>query len=375
MRFKQVRILLPALFGVAVAMAVYAQTPTRLVGSVAAISGHSITIQPDKGAPSTLTVSDTARILRTQPGMKTLAGATAIPLTDLAVGDRVLAIVNGGTATTVIAMKQADIAKEQSAAAADWQRRGAGGVVKAVDTSAGTVTIAAGARTFTIRTTPKTIVRRYSPDSAQFADSKPSTLQEIHAGDQLRVLGDRSADGAEITAEEIVAGTFRNIAGIVLSTNPAGNSMTVRDLATKKPVVLHITAESQLHKLPPATAQAIALRLKKPSGAGGGEQHGQPPGQPANGQIGKGGGPSNGDLSQIIGRAPAVTLSDLHKGDAVMIVATQGTPDSATAVTLVSGVEPILRSPSGSQNMFSASWNLSGGGGGASAGGGEGTPQ
>ncbi len=375
MRYKQSRMLLSAFLCVALAVAAYAQAPTRVVGSVTAISGRTLTIQPDKGAASTFTVSDTARILRTQPGMKTLAGATAIPLTDLAVGDRVLAIVNGGNATTVIAMKQADIAKEHSAAAADWQRRGAGGLVKAVDTGAGTVTIASGARTLTIQTMPKTIIRRYSPDSAQFADSKPSTLQEIRPGDQLRVLGDRSADGSKITAEEIVAGTFRNIAGIVLSINAPENSMTVRDLATKKPVIIHVTAESQLHELSPATAQAIALGLKKPSGAGGGEQHGQQPEQHAGGQTGRGGGQSSADLSQIIGRAPVIALADLHKGDAVMIVATQGTPESATAVTLVAGVEPILRSHSGSQNMFSASWNLSGGGGGAASAGGGGGPQ
>ena len=44
-----------------------------------------------------------------------------------------------------------------------------------------------------------------------------------------------------------------------------------------------------------------------------------------------------------------------------MVVATQGTPDAATAVTLLAGVEPILTA-SATQNMFSASWNLGGGG-------------
>jgi hypothetical protein len=46
-----------------------------------------------------------------------------------------------------------------------------------------------------------------------------------------------------------------------------------------------------------------------------------------------------------------------------MIVATQGTSNAATAVTMLAGVEPILSaSPSASQNVFSASWNLGGGG-------------
>ena len=59
---------------------------------------------------------------------------------------------------------------------------------------------------------------------------------------------------------------------------------------------------------------------------------------------------------------PQATLADLKKGDAVMIVATQGTEAGVTAITLLSGVEPILTaSPSASQAMFMAGWNLGGG--------------
>ena len=38
---------------------------------------------------------------------------------------------------------------------------------------------------------------------------RPST--QIQPGDQLRARGEKSADGTEITAEEVVSGTFRNI--------------------------------------------------------------------------------------------------------------------------------------------------------------------
>jgi hypothetical protein len=50
------------------------------------------------------------------------------------------------------------------------------------------------------------------------------------------------------------------------------------------------------------------------------------------------------DFPQMLSRMPTVALTDLHKGDAVMIVTTQGTPTGgAAAITLLSGVEPILR--------------------------------
>jgi len=357
-----------------------AQAPTRVVGSVTAINGQSLTIKPDTGAPMTFTVSDGARILETQPGAKTLAGATPIPLSGVSVGDRILAVLHpsstgaGMTATTLVAMKAAAVAQRQEAEEAAW-RHSVGGLVKAVDTATGTITIASGPRTITIHTTPQTTFRRYSPDSIKFSDAQPSTLAQIHAGDQLRARGERSADGSEVAADEIVAGTFRNIAGTVVSIDPAGNSVTVTDLATKKPVVIHITAESQMHKLPEQMAQFLAMRLKQPAG-GQSQEHTQTaaasPSRSGSQQSG-GGGQRGGDLSQMLQRTPTVQLADLHKGDALMIVATQGTPGSATAVTLLAGVEPILTaSPAASQSMFSASWNV--GGGGDTGTGEEGTP-
>jgi hypothetical protein len=76
------------------------------------------------------------------------------------------------------------------------------------------------------------------------------------------------------------------------------------------------------------------------------------------------------DFQQMLKRMPAVTLADLQKGDAVMIVTTEGTASTQpTAITLLSGVESILSaSPNGNQAaMLLSPWNL-GGGGDAAAG-------
>ena len=260
-------------------------TVSRLVGSVVSVKGQSLTVKPDSGPPTTVTVADSARVLETTPGAKTIAGATTIHLTDLAVGDRVLIAMrpapdgSGPTATTVIAMREADIAKEHQAEEADWQRRGVGGIVKSVDAAGGTVIITHLNTTVTVHTTPKTVVRLYEPGSIKFSDTKVSTLDQIHPGDQLRARGDRSADGAQMQAEEIVAGSFRNIAGSVVSSDAAANTLTVKDFKTKKPEVIHMNADSQLHKLDPTMAQAIAARLKPAvashqAGAQGNSRHG-----------------------------------------------------------------------------------------------------
>jgi hypothetical protein len=59
---------------------------------------------------------------------------------------------------------------------------------------------------------------------------------------------------------------------------------------------------------------------------------------------------------------PAVKLADLQKGEAVMMVATQGSANSEpTAITLLTGVEPILTASPGGNGaaMLLAPWSLS----------------
>jgi hypothetical protein len=352
----------------------------RLLGTVTAVSGDTITLKSDAGVVATITVNDTTRLVRTAPGQKDLTGATAIHVQDLEIGDRVLVRATPGsaentyTAQAVIAMKQGDIAQKQQQDREDWQKQGVGGIVKTVDAASGTVVVASGSRTFTIHTSSKTIVRRYAPDSVKFDDAKISTLDQIKPGDQVRARGDRTGDGTEVAADEIVAGSFRNIAGTVLSANASAQTLTVTDMATKKTITVRFTPDSQLHKLAPEMAQAIAGRLK--GGAPGGQQSAPVHAQPTAGSGGSismgggaaGGGPRGGDLSQMLQRAPAVQLADLHPGDAVMIVSTEGASDTATAITLLAGVEPMLQaSTKASQSLFSSSWSLGGGGDAAGA--------
>jgi hypothetical protein len=124
-----------------------------------------------------------------------------------------------------------------------------------------------------------------------------------------------------------------------------------------------------MRKLPPQFAEGLAARLRNQS-AGAGQSQNPAAQQPveapqqavtpgaAQGQRGAG-----GDFQQMIARMPAANLSDLQKGEAVMVVTTQGNgTDPLTVITLLGGVEPILRSsPKGSQDMILSPWSLGGG--------------
>jgi hypothetical protein len=367
-----------------------ASSTARPVGVVKAISGNTITLTTDAGSTVKIVVQDSARLVRIAPGQKDLKEATPIQLQDVQVLDRILARGTASedgksvTASSVVLMKESDVAAKQERDREDWQKRGVGGLVSKLDAANGVVTLAApamsDAKPVTIHISKATIIRRYSPDSVKFDDAKPSTLDQIHAGDQLRARGVRSADGTELAADEVVSGAFRNIAGTVVSTDAGNNTVTVMDLATKKPVTLRITADSQLRKLPPTVAQRIAVRLRGGSPDGGSDASAAGGGPSATAKAGEtrptggaGGGRPGGapDFQQMLKRMPAVTLADLQKGDAIMIVTTEGSADSQpTAITLLSGVEPILSASPNSNRaaMLLSPWNLGGGGGEAAAG-------
>lgn len=379
--------LFAAIESLAVAQA--GQPPTssaavKPIGTVKAISGNNVTLATDSGSTLDVTIQDSARILRTQPGQKTLQGAAQITLQELKVGDRMV-VAHGNLsadgksmdATVVFIMTAADVAAKQEQEQEDWNKRGTGGLVKSVDAVNGTVTItvagAGGTKAILLRISKSTIIRRYAPDSVKFDDAKPGTLEQIQPGDQLRVRGTKNADGSEMTADEIVSGKFRNVAGTVLTTDKADNSVTVMDLLTKTRVTLKVGADSQMRNLPPMVAERIAMRLKggangsangPPNGSGQGEHQGFRGGEPpGNGSAHKPGG--SPDFQQILERMPAVTLADLQKGTVVMAVATEGSPTTQpTAITLLTGVEPILTASPDSKGaaMMLSPWNLGGGG-------------
>ena len=144
------------------------------------------------------------------------------------------------------------------------------------------------------------------------------------------------------------------------------------DVLSKKPVTVKITADSQLKKLPPMLAQRIAARLKgvspdsSPAAASGDHAPlAQKPEQPA-GDAGTSRPRGTADLQQMVGRLPAVKLADLQKGDAVMLVTTEGSAESPlNVITLLTGVEPILTAAPNGHGVATllSPWNLGSSGG------------
>jgi Domain of unknown function (DUF5666) len=347
----------------------------RPVGTIKSISGNTITLTTDAGVDANVVIRDGTRLVRVAPGQKDLKDASPIQLQELQVGDRLLIRGNlsedgkSVIAASIVVMKKADIAEKQAHEREEWQRHGLGGLVNSVDPDAGTITIATNAlgpnKDVVIRISKETILRRYAPDSVKFDEAKPGALAEIKAGDQLRARGTRGADGGELTADEIVSGSFRNIAGPITAIDPATSTISVQDLLSKKIVAVKITADSQLRKLPPVMAQRVAMRIGGAPADAASNATTPVSGTPRLGDAPAGGPggsrPGGGDFQQAISRMPPASLSDLQKGDAVMVVATQGTQEAKiTVITLLAGVEAILEaSPRGGRSTILSPWSLS----------------
>jgi hypothetical protein len=373
----------------------------RVIGEVTALDAGAkqLTVKSDAGAAIIANLDEKTVYLSIPPGEKELKKAAHIALENVAVGDR--AFVRGHIAgdqksiqaVAVIIMTKAELAQKQERDRDEWKRRGLAGPVTALNPETKEVTISTrtreGSKPVVIDAGGNVDFRRYAPESVRFSDAKVSSLAELKVGDQLRVLGEKNADGTRIKAEAIVSGSFRNIAGVIKSIDASIGVVTLTDLVAHKPVTIHVTPDTNMRRLPPAMAAMLARRNGggegAPSGAGDGARREasakaegipgppRPDGAKTNGQPGAGGPPGEHgqwqagggmrrggmDFQEILEKMPPMTANDLKAGDAIMLSAASGGDSGrVTAINLLAGVEPLLTAaPQGGQQIF-GNWNF-----------------
>jgi len=245
----------------------------------------------------------------------------------VAAGDRVLVNLMPGVfeARRIVVMASSDIARRKEADRLDWTRRGILGIVAAK--KGGEITLRMrsmqGEKTATVTVSESTRYRRYAPDSVKFADAKASGLAEVSVGDQLRARGQKSEDGLKVTADEVVFGTFLTKAGPITALNVEGKEITVKDLTTGKPLVIKLSADSQMKTLPDFAAMSAG-------GAHAGGMHAPGSGAP--------------DLSQMLERMPPARLEDLKVGQTIVVSSTKGaSAGQITAIMLVANADILIR--------------------------------
>jgi len=323
----------------------------RPIGVILTIDSAAkrVTIKTDAGSEMTVVFDEATRFLRVAPGAKDLENAAPISAPELTAGDRILARGRSGgdpgsfVATSIIVISKADLARKHAAERAEWEKRGVGGVISAFDPAAKEITInmpiTAGAKPMVIAFAPGATLRRYAPNSVKFSEARPSRFEELKVGDQVKALGTADETRSRYTAEELVAGSFRTIAGAVVSIDAAQNTFVITDLGSNKPVQARVSPDSTMRRLPAEIAQMLAARNKA-------------------GNSSSDRGPK--DLQSLIEKLPPLNLTDLKPGDAIVLSFAAGEDASRiTAITLLAGVEPLLKAPGKSgQSVNLGSWSL-----------------
>lgn len=301
----------------------------RVLGEVAEIdsSSRQVTLSTAAGKKVPIKIDEKAIFRRVPPGEKSLDKAVEIALADISVGDRVLA--RGATddqtkvflARALVVMSKAEITKKSEADRAEWVRRSISGVIKQINPQTKEITMvsrtAEGEQSMVITTQGSVRFRRYAPDSGNFSNLVQSSFDELKAGDQLRVLGEKSADGGRYQAEEIISGRVRTSGGPIVSLDANSGEITIDDVATRKPLKVVINKDSVIRRFTPELVKAL---------------------QAAEG--GKGG----GNIQNLIDRLPSIKVADLKPGNAIMVSSMVGADSTrANAVMIAVGVEEFLK--------------------------------
>ncbi|HEV7475417.1 MAG TPA: hypothetical protein VGN90_15295 [Pyrinomonadaceae bacterium] len=345
-------------------------SPNRALGEVKVIdaAARQLIIKTDGGSLVTVTLSDATSYLRVAPGETSLTNATKIVFADVAEGDRVLALGKVSDdrklvpARTVVVMTKADIAKKQEAERAEWKKRGVLGIITALKPESKEITISsrtmAGPQALIIPVSDKVEMRRYAPDSIKFADAKTATFDDLKVGDQLRALGERNPAGTQFTAEKVVTGSFKTVAGVVTAIDAATGELKINDMQTKQPLTIVIKQDAVLRKFPAATEMGGMMMVRPggggatPAGPGSGQGTGPAPagqrGAPAGGPTGgPGGGMRMGgggvNMQEMLERLPTIAIADVKVGDTIIVSSTKGAdPSRLTAISLISGADTLL---------------------------------
>lgn len=360
--------------------------PNLAVGEITAVdsAGNKISLRTNDGAIDVV-LSPATVYKRIPPETPRLTAAVDAALSDMSVGDKVL--VTGKVAAdkksvpakAVYLMTKADIGKRNAAESQAWRTRGVSGRVVSLNPNKEEFTIAArgmaGEQNIVVSAKENVNYRRYAPNSVKFDDAQKSSFSELKIGDQVRALGDKSADNTAFQAERIVFGSFKMVGGTITAIDAAKNEITIKELQTNKPITIAVNNASTLKKFPAEMATMMATRMSgggmQPStgaGAGGAavvvmrpSQQGTQPaanqgqGAPPNGTMRGGSGAgagagmrggNRGEVDDLLERFPTISLGDLKVGDAIAISSTASADANRyTAIKLVAGVEPFFKAP------------------------------
>jgi len=344
---------------------------TTVFGKVSEInaSAGQITIKTAAGSSVVANVTEKTTYQRMPPGETDRSKAEPTSLTEITVGDGVVARgfvaadKKSVPAQQIIVVSQSEIAKQNAAQRMAWAR-GAKGIVSAINPAAKEITVTSRSlqgtsQAVTVAVTDKAKLKRYPPDSIpKYEHAQAAKFEEIKVGDQLNARGEKDAEGTHLSAEEIVFGTFKIAGGTVTAIDAAANTVTINELQTKKPLTITLKPETVVRRFQMMMG-GMGGGAAAPGGQGQGAGNGQgqaTANRPAPGAVaGTGGGQGPGaggqrpggggmNMADVLERLPTISINELKVGDMIIMSTLPGSdPTKTTAISMVTGVEPLLQ--------------------------------
>ncbi len=369
-------------------------TTVTILGQVEQVDAPNRTLKMKAADGTLLTVSlaERGNVVKVAPGETSLQNAAPISFDAIVAGDRVM--VRGGEkagdaitkALRVVVMAQTDLAARNEAEQRAWRERGVAGTIISADSvneefilkvntpttpSAAAPGSSAPATNIVVSAKGATI-HRYADTSVKFTDARKATVAEMAAADQARVLGTRSPDGAKITAERVVFGSFTTMALAIEKIDPVAGQISVKDLQSNQKFTIAMVPGGTIRKIPAEMGAMFAAMSGGTGGGrpgmGGGMGAGAPasgnpagtrpegarggssstPGAPAMGAGAPGGmgarptggGRGRGGMEDMVDRMPVITLADLKKDDWIgAVVGKIDASGKAVAFNMLAGIE------------------------------------
>jgi hypothetical protein len=305
-----------------------AQTAKPILGTVTEFKANALEmgVKSDAGETVFVPFGTDTEVVQVAPGEHDLGKAAPVAVTGILPGDRVMVSFADGMreARRIVLISSRDIVTRNEAEKLDWKKRGISGIAVSQNGTGITLEIRTpqGARRATVTVTESTKVRRYAPDSVKFSDAIASSTAEIRPGDQVRARGAKNEDGSAVTAEEVVFGTFLTRMGPISAIHRETGEIQIQEVTTKKPLIIHVLAASQLKTMPDMRAMMT---------------HG--PAAPA---------PAQFDIQSTMERLPVANFEDLKVGGSVIVTSTKGAQsDAVTAILLLTNADFLVRMAQG----------------------------
>lgn len=322
--------------------------PTRVLGTVTAIDPAAMraSVLTDAGETVTVMLAADTRYLRVPPDATTFESGTKISLAEVSVGDRVYA---GGryaaetksvAARLLVVMSKSDIERRRESERAEWRRRGLAGTVTAVDAQKQEIAVQVrsreGVKSVTLGVGPETVFRRYVPDTVNFSEARQSSLAELKAGDQLRALVKEGTQGERPVCEEVVSGEFVTVGGTVTAVDAAKGEIKISLLKTQKPLTVNLKPETLMRRVGPEVLAALGPARPQPAASP----------QPAAAAAPAAASPKGVDLQEMLDRLSPLAFDQVKPGQMIVVSSTKGAdPNRVTAITVIAGLDPLLRQP------------------------------